>query len=175
MAYAESTSVPVEKSRAEIERLLQRHKCVKFMAGVDNESHRATVQFQAHSRIIRFEIALPNDADPKYRKIKNSYLQRNDAGVKKLVAQEERSRWRALLLVIKAKLEAVESNIATFEEEFMAHIVLPNDKTVGQWVLPEVARIYETGRMTPDRMLGSGESQAQRVTTETVVDADPVE
>jgi hypothetical protein len=175
MAYAESTSVPVSKSRAEIERLLQKHKCAKFMAGVDNEAHRATVQFQAHSRIIRFEIALPDPADPQYRKIKNSYLQRSASGIAKVVEQAERSRWRALLLVIKAKLEAVESNIATFEEEFMAHIVLPNDKTVGEWVLPEVARIYETGRMSPDRMLGSGdESQKRRATTEDVVDADPV-
>jgi len=149
--------VPVTKSRAEIERLLQRHKCAKFMAGVDNEAHRATVQFQAHDRIIRFEINLPNPSDPKYKRIKNSYLQRTTAGVLKIVEQEERSRWRALLLVIKAKLEAVESQIATFEEEFMAHIVLPNDQTVGQWVLPEVARIYDSGRMPTSRQLaGAG-------------------
>jgi len=157
LAYAETTSVPVTKSRAEIERLLQRHKCAKFMAGVDNEAHRATVQFQAHDRIIRFEINLPNPSDPKYKRIKNSYLQRTTAGVLKIVEQEERSRWRALLLVIKAKLEAVESQIATFEEEFMAHIVLPNDQTVGQWVLPEVARIYDSGRMPTSRQLaGAG-------------------
>jgi hypothetical protein len=74
MAFAENTSVPVEKSRSEIERLLSRHKCSKFMAGVDHDSHRATVQFQAHNRIVKFEIELPNPADPKYQKIKNSYL-----------------------------------------------------------------------------------------------------
>lgn len=145
MAYAESTSVPVAKSRAEIERLLQKHKCAKFMAGVDNEAHRATVQFQAHNRIIRFEIALPDPADPQYKKIKNSYLQRTPSGVLKVVEQAERSRWRALLLVIKAKLEAVESNIATFEEEFMAHIVLPNDKTVGQSREPDKSQQYDVG------------------------------
>lgn len=169
MAYAESTSVPVGKSRAEIERLLQRHKCAKFMSGVDNEAHRATVQFQAHDRIIRFEIGLPDPADPKYKRLKNSYLQRNAAGIAKVVEQEERSRWRALLLVIKAKLEAVESNIATFEEEFMAHIVLPNDQTVGQWVLPEVARIYESGRMPADRQIAQRSSA--HVEAETIDEA----
>jgi hypothetical protein len=157
MAYARNTTVPVEKSRAEIERLLSQHKCTKFLAGVDHEAHRATVQFQAHQRIIKFDITLPNPGDPKYRKIKNSYLQRTTAGVEKLVEQETRTRWRALLLVIKAKLEAIESGIATFEDEFLAHVMLPNQQTVAEWVGPAVAEIYEKGRMPPARQLTSGE------------------
>jgi hypothetical protein len=164
MAYAENTSVPVEKSRAEIEKLLSRHKCAKFLAGVDHEEHRATVQFQAHNRIIKFEISLPNPADPKFKKIKNSYLQRTASGVAKVVEQEERTRWRALLLVIKAKLEAVESGIATFEDEFLAHVLLPNDQTVAQYIGPEVERIYQTGRMPRSRML--------EASTEGVIDAE---
>lgn len=156
MAYAENTSVPVEKSRGEIERLLSRHKCSKFTTGVDHEAHRAIVQFQAHNRIVKFEIALPNPTDPKYRRMKNSYTQRTAAGIAKLVEQEERTRWRALLLVIKAKLEAVESNIATFEDEFLAHVLLPNQQTVAEYIGPTVAQIYETGRMPPERQLTSG-------------------
>lgn len=148
MAYAANTSVPVAKSRAEIEHLLSKHKCAKFMAGVDHEQHRATVQFQAHNRIIKFEIGLPDPLDPKYKKIKNTYLQRTAAGIAKLVEQEERTRWRALLLVIKAKLEAVESGIATFEDEFLSHVLLPNQQTVAEWVGPTVDRIYETGKMS---------------------------
>jgi hypothetical protein len=147
MPYAESTIVSVEKSRAEIERLLRRHRCTKFMCGTDNEQHRATVQFQANNRIVRFEIALPNPADPKHKRIKNSYLQRSSAGVTKVVEQEERTRWRALLLVIKAKLESIESGIATFDDEFLAHIVLPNQQTVAQYIAPTIDRMYATGRM----------------------------
>lgn len=155
MAYAESTSVSVEKSRAEIERLLMKHKCTKFLAGVDHDAHRATVQFQAHNRIIKFEIVLPNPADKKYRLDRNGW-QRSASGIEKVVAQEERTRWRALLLVIKAKLEAVESGIATFEDEFLAHVLLPNQQTVAQYIGPTVAQIYETGRMPPERQLTSG-------------------
>lgn len=157
MAYAEGTSVPVEKSRAEIERLLSKHRCSKFLAGVDHDAHRATVQFQAHNRIIKFEIDLPDPADPKWKRMKGSYLQRTAAGVQKVVAQAERTRWRALLLVIKAKLEAVESGIATFEDEFLAHVLLPNQQTVAQYIGPTVAQIYETGRMPPERQITSGE------------------
>lgn len=157
MAYAENTSVPVERSRAEIERLLSRHKCEKFMAGVDHVQHRATVQFQAHNRIVKFEITLPNPTDLKFKKIKNSYLQRTTAGVAKAVEQDERTRWRALLLVIKAKLEAVESGIATFEDEFLAHVLLPNQQTVAEYIGPTVQQIYDSGRMPPDRLLTAGE------------------
>jgi len=145
--YAKDTIVPVAKSRAEIERLLSQHKCSKFLAGVDHDAHRATVQFQAHNRIVKFEIALPDPSDPKYKRIKNSYMQRTTAGVQKVVEQEERTRWRALLLVIKAKLEAVESNIATFEDEFLAHTLLPNQQTVAEYIGPLVEQAYSSGRM----------------------------
>ena len=61
-----------------------------------------------------------------------------------------RQRWRALALIVKAKLEAVESGIFgedTFQKEFMGHIVLPDGSTVGDTVLPMINIAYETGKM----------------------------
>ena len=49
--------------------------------------------------------------------------------------------------MIKAKLEAVESGIASFEDEFLAHTLLPSGATVSEWIQPQVAEAYETGRM----------------------------
>jgi hypothetical protein len=129
--YAEFTTVPVAKSRMEIERLLERHKAKQYGTAVDYDLRSARVQFRLHDRIVRFVIALP---DPE--KVRGARLE-----------QAERQRWRALLLVIKAKLEAVENSISTFEEEFLAHIVLPNDKTVADYVVPQVAAMYQSGRM----------------------------
>lgn len=157
MAYAETTSVPVERSRAEIEKLLTAHKCNKFLAGVDHDAHTATVQFHAYNRIIRFVIGLPDPSDAKYKKRDRRGLVPSTDAQAKMVMQDERTRWRALLLVIKAKLEAVESNIATFDDEFLAHVVLPNQQTVAQYLGPAVAQMCETGRMAPDRMLTSGD------------------
>lgn len=57
--------------------------------------------------------------------------------------QALRQRWRAMYLVIKAKLEAVESGIVSFEEEFAVYTVLPDGKTVGQHVLPSIEQAYE--------------------------------
>jgi hypothetical protein len=53
-----------------------------------------------------------------------------------------------LALCIKAKLEAVEAGIVTFDEEFFAHIVLPGGQTVGERLIPELGRALE-GRPLP--------------------------
>jgi hypothetical protein len=61
--------------------------------------------------------------------------------------QQARQKWRALLLCLKAKLEAVESDIFSFEEEFLAHVVMPDGKTVGQHVVPGIRTMIESGVM----------------------------
>lgn len=68
--------------------------------------------------------------------------------------KEGRRRWRCLVIAIKAKLECVESGITTLEDEFMAHIVLPNGQTVGHVMLPQINASYEDGEMPP--LLGYG-------------------
>lgn len=37
----------------------------------------------------------------------------------------------------------------TFEDEFMAHIVLPNQQTVGDWMRPQIEEAYQTGQLPP--------------------------
>ena len=128
--YAEKTVVPVAKSRAEIEQLLERHKAKQYGTAVDYDALKARVQFRLHDRIVRFVIALP---DPQKIRSADRF------------AQAERQRWRALLLVIKAKLEAVENSIESFEQAFLSQIVLPNDETVADFILPQIAESYRTG------------------------------
>lgn len=53
------------------------------------------------------------------------------------------------MLIIRAKLEAVESRITTFESEFLANLVLPEGGTVGDWLAPQIDEAYATGRMPP--------------------------
>lgn len=132
MSYAEKTRVPVAQTRSEIEQLLGRHKAMQFGTAVDYEQLSARVQFRLHDRIVRFVVKLP---DPK--KLGN--------GVR--LEQAERQRWRALLLVIKAKLESVENTIETFEEAFLAHVVMPNDMTVAEIIRPAIADSYKAGKM----------------------------
>jgi hypothetical protein len=145
--FAADTDVSVEKSRAEIERLIIRYGATStaFM----NAPGRAMIMFEAKGRRIVFELPLPNIADDKLflkdgRGSVRSPERRHDAW-----EQVCRQKWRALALVIKAKLEAVESGITTFENEFLAHIMMPDGMTVSQHITPRIAAAYESGTMQP--------------------------
>jgi hypothetical protein len=65
----------------------------------------------------------------------------------KVYEQACRQRWRALLLIVKAKLEAVTAGISTVEREFLPDVVLPNGATVGEWVGPQIATVYARHEM----------------------------
>ncbi|WP_129138831.1 hypothetical protein [Modicisalibacter coralii] len=144
--YAENTSVSSERSRAEIEQTLARYGADGFMYGWDGGT--AVLAFQMHGRRIRFDLTMPDRNDEAYT-LTETGRERAPAQAAKSWEQACRQRWRALALVIKAKLEAVESGITVFEEEFLAHIVLPGGNTVGRWMLPQVELSYETGQMPP--------------------------
>jgi hypothetical protein len=75
--------------------------------------------------------------------------ERTPEGAHKAWEQACRQRWRALLLVIKAKLEAVETGITSFEDEFMAHIIMPDGLTAAQHVRPWIAKSYASGDTPP--------------------------
>lgn len=142
--YPKDTIVAVAKSRAEIEQLLERHKAKQYGTAVDYDQLLARVQFRLNDRVIRFVVALPDR-----RKLSTQKYER-----------AERQRWRALLLVIKAKLESVESSIETFEHAFLSQIVMPNDQTVAEIINPLVALAYKTGRMP--NLLGPGDTENQQ-------------
>lgn len=128
MAYAARTEISVDKTRAEIERTLKRYGADRF--AYFTESERAIVVFEVSQRRIRFDLLLPKGSDSKSEQL-------------------QRSRWRALLLCIKAKLESVESKIETFEEAFLAHVVLPDGMTVMHHTRERIEIAYKGGEMVP--------------------------
>lgn len=152
MSYAERTHVTPEASRAEIERTLARYGASAFSYGWDGD--RSIVGFRAAGRMVRFEIPTPVASEfertPKGRK-------RTPAQAREEANKEWKRRWRALALVVKAKLEAVASGVSSFEEEFLAAMVLPDGTRVVDFMAPQVAQAYETGEM-PAMLpaLGSG-------------------
>lgn len=144
MAYAQDTSVPVERSRADIERLLRHHGATAIASGW--EDGHAAIQCRIQNRVLRFSVPLPLRAEHATTPAGRT---RTAAQINAAVDQAERSRWRALMLVIKAKIEAVESGIETFDECFLANIVLPNGSTMAQWAIPKIERVYEQGGTLP--------------------------
>lgn len=144
MGFAENTSVPVERSRAEIESLLSKYGADQFMSGWDKSM--AVINFRCHDRYVRFLLPLPDREEFISPPVRTG-RKRTQAQIDDNWQQEMRRRWRAMALVIKAKLEAVSTGITSFEEEFLAHIVLPDGGTVGKFMMPQVETAYATGKM----------------------------
>lgn len=135
--YAKGTSVSVENSRAEIERTLYRYG-VKSKSFVDT-SGKSAVTFQASGLFVRFTIELPEERDFALTPTKKM---RADTERRRAWEQACREKWRALALAIKAKLEIVDSNISSFEREFLAHIVAPDGTTIGDHIVPRIADAF---------------------------------
>ena len=144
--FAENTSVSVSKSKAEIEQTVERYGAGQFMSGWSGE--QAVIGFTMEERQVRFVLHLPSKGDPEFTLTPTGKGRSGDAA-HKAWEQACRQRWRALALVIKAKLEAVESGISVFEDEFMANIVLPGGITVSDEVRPKLAEAYATGKHQP--------------------------
>lgn len=152
MSYAENTEVSAERSRNEIERTLSKYGASGFAYGWQGAS--AVVAFEMKERRIRFTVPLPPKSSKEFTLTPSGRDRKNPQDIERAWEQATRQKWRALALAIKAKLECVESGIATFEEEFMSHIVLPNGETVGAWMTPQIHSAYQNKKMPP--LLGSG-------------------
>lgn len=126
--FAARTKVSVADTRQEIESTLTRYGAKKFAFSI--ESTQAVMMFEISERRVRFILPLPREEGSKAN-------------------NERKQKWRALLLCLKARLESVASNIETFEEAFLAHVVMPDGQTVAQHTIPTIAAAYKSGNMQP--------------------------
>jgi hypothetical protein len=152
--YAERTEVPSDRSRSEIERTLTRYGATSFAYGWQGRT--AVVGFEIADRKMRFELTLPDRGDREFTMTNRPGVARTASAAENMYEQAVRQRWRALALVIKAKLEAVAAGITTVESEFLAHIVLPDGRTVGDHTAPRIAEAYELGTVPPMLAITSG-------------------
>jgi hypothetical protein len=142
--YAAGTEVPSDRSRSEIERTLRRYGATAFAYGWEGDS--AQIAFKLAGRHIRFRLPLPDPRSGEFT-LTPTGRERSQAAADEAYEQAVRQRWRALALVIKAKLEAVEAGISTVEAEFLANVALPDGGTVGDWLAPQLAGVYASNAM----------------------------
>jgi hypothetical protein len=145
MAYAATTEVPFERSISEIIGLLRRAGADQIGQMESRESF--TLQFTMADRMIRFRVHFPTA-----EQIAKMTGPRQDP--QKVGDQWRRQRGRALLLVIKAKLESVESKVESFEQAFLANVVMADGSTLYERVQEPIALEYSTGK--PNMMLLEG-------------------
>lgn len=158
--YAKGTTVEVTKSRAEIERTLARYGASSFMYGWDQRGAMVAfvIELEGGPRQVQFHLPLPARDSREFTH--HSRGARTASESERLWEQACRQRWRALNLVVKAKLEAVETGIASFEQEFLSYIVLPSGETVGKWFAPHLVEAYDKHLMPPSVLpaLGMGDA-----------------
>jgi hypothetical protein len=148
--FAKGTTVPVAKSKAEIEALLLKHGATQYNAGWDAKRGLSRVVFQLHDRMFRFDVRLPNVEDFRVTK---GRVKRSAADAKSAAEREHMRLWRVRYLIVKAKLELISERESTVEAEFLSDMMLPDGTTVRETIIPQIDRSYESGLMPELDML----------------------
>lgn len=134
--YAQDTKVPAGVTKDDIERRLRKAGASQIYSGYDEDQKRITLGFRIDGRHYK----LTSSTDRPTRRCDEQQI--------------EREAWRVLLLLLTAKLEVIAAGGTTFEQEFLANLLLPDGSTVADDVLPKVAEAYATGSMP--HLLGAG-------------------
>ena len=146
MTYAKNTTVSVDKSQAELKTILAKYGATAFLIGESVIEGHAFIEFMMQGRRFRMVLRMPDVGEFAQTPTRQ---RRSPDAQKSQWEQACRQRWRALILVVKAKLEAVECGIETLEQAFLGAMVLPDNGRVQDWLLPQIDEAYATGRMPP--------------------------
>jgi hypothetical protein len=124
--YAEGTKVSVDTSRGEITGILAKHG-VKRMGWMGDEV-ADELMFELGGGSYRFRIARPTITE-----IRRLYPNAYDEQAK--LDGEWRRRWRANVLLLKAKLEFIASGDTTLDRELLPYRVLKGGQTIEQLIV----------------------------------------
>ena len=124
--FAEGTTVSVESSRGEISGILAKHGVIRQAWASEPEGD--TLQFELAGHSYRFRIAKPTMAE-----VRVMYPNAYDHGAK--VAAEWRRRWRANVLLLKAKLEFADGEASTVMRELMPYAMLRDGRTLEEAIV----------------------------------------
>ena len=141
--YAKNTKVSTERSKGEIERTIVRFGAEQYLSGYGNGM--GYIAFIYNGRAIRITVALPDKDD--FRRTPGGRRARSEADTQRAWEQGCREQWRSLALLVKAKLVAITNGHASFEKEFLAYTMLPEGRTVHDWLEPQIVTMLESGEM----------------------------
>ena len=128
--FAEGTKVTVDSSRGEISGILAKHG-VKRMGWFGDSDTGDELQFDLEGGSYRLSIKKPTAAALRARDGHlYTYPQNTDWEAK--AEAEWRRVWRANVLLLKAKLEFIDSGDTTLDRELLPYRVLANGQTLGQ-------------------------------------------
>jgi hypothetical protein len=148
--YAKDTKVPVYCSKSELEKTLIRYGATGFFSAWQDDPPVHQIGFKImdgeNERLVKIQLPLPAKDDPDFTITQYGH-EREPHIAHQRWEKACRQKWRALNLVVKAKLEAIDSGISTVEREFLADVMLPDGTTVGDWARPQLEAAYNSGKM----------------------------
>jgi len=151
-SYAKGTVVPVERTRIEIEETLRRFGADAFSSGY--EGVRSFINFRAQGRMVRLVLDLPSREAREFTVSPAGRL-RSAESARAAYEAECRRRWRALALLVKAKLAGIADGISTFDAEWLPHIITADGRTVGEVIAPQLGRGEPLRLIAPATQEGS--------------------
>ena len=131
--YAEGTKVSVESSRGEISGILAKHGVERM--GWQTGPQGDELMFELSGHAFRFQIVKPTLEEVRDRYVADGGRWNLVYDPSAKVAAEWRRRWRANVLLLKAKLEFIESGDTTLERELLPYMLTSGGRTVAELIV----------------------------------------
>lgn len=142
--FAQGTSVPVAKSKGEIDKLLKNWGCDRISWEEDLRDGFISLRFvwtrEGHSYAARLSLSVPTEASirsgPMAKDGRTGKV--NENKVRDLLERTGREEMRLLLLWLKAAFHAVEAGILDPRVVFLPFFVNEKDETVADVIIPRL-------------------------------------
>ncbi len=140
--YTRGDSFSCGVSREHIERALVDHGATDIL--FSKRGDKSAIAFRSGGRQFRIVISLPH-LDEALPLRKDTADGPGGEAKAKILERATRRMWHATAVGIAAKLGAVAAGAATLESEFLAHVVLPGNRTVLDELAPVIDSAYRSG------------------------------
>ncbi len=130
----------------ELDALLKKHGAAQRAFMDDDAKGEAVVMFTLRERQFRLAIPLPKLDAFKRVCSRRSWKDATPEQQRKAHEQACRERWRAVVLLVKAKLELIALGVSSAEREFLADLVLPDGMRVHDRLKLAISDTYQSGK-----------------------------
>lgn len=137
--YAQGTKVGVMQTHMQIQTMLKKAGAFDFMTF--SRAGKEGLAFLRDGIAYRLVATLPETEEEAKKWSAGGRL----SGHESYVELERARRMRSLLLVVKARLTAMDDGIQTFEEAFFGDALTDNDQTVAERMVPRIKQAALSG------------------------------
>lgn len=132
----ETTTVPAEKTGAEIEEMLKKHGARRIVKEYDAATRPSGIMFEMVTDHGPIPVKLPIKIDAVYKILLDRKNNPWAHGAKeKVYAQAERTAWRNVREWIHSQLAMVQINLVTVTEAFMPYMLMDDNQTAYERML----------------------------------------